>query len=76
MILLTGEKLAYIHRHRDGLQTFLHDGRVEMDPDGVENPIRPTALNRTTALFAGHDEGAKARGRIDDPLPWNFQPSS
>ncbi|WP_210252589.1 IS66 family transposase, partial [Mesorhizobium xinjiangense] len=23
-----GEKLAYIHRHWDGLQTFLHDGRV------------------------------------------------
>ncbi|PIL18203.1 hypothetical protein P775_20995 [Puniceibacterium antarcticum] len=26
-----GEKLAYIHRHWDGLQTFLTDGRVEID---------------------------------------------
>ena len=36
-----GEKLAYIHRHWDGLQTFLHDGRVEIDSNGVENLIRP-----------------------------------
>ena len=59
-----GEKLAYIHRHWDGLQTFLHDGRVEIDSNGVENLIRPIALNRKNALFAGHDEGGKAWGRI------------
>jgi len=53
-----GEKLAYIHRHWEGLQTFLHDGRVEIDSNGVENLIRPIALNRKNALFAGHDEGA------------------
>ena len=43
---------------------FLHDGRVEIDSNGVENPIRPLALNRKNALFAGHDEGGKAWGRI------------
>ncbi|ETW10711.1 transposase IS66 [Roseivivax marinus] len=59
-----GEKLAYIHRHWDGLQTFLHDGRVEIDSNSVENLIRPIALNRKNALFAGHDEGGKAWGRI------------
>jgi len=26
-----GEKLAYIHNHWDGLQTFLTDRRVEID---------------------------------------------
>ena len=105
-----GEKLAYIHRHWDGLQTFLHDGRVEIDSNPVENLIRPIALNRKNALFAGHDEGGRTWGRIaslietakingvepfaylkatleaiagghpqrriDDLLPWNFQPSS
>jgi len=105
-----GEKLAYIHRHWDGLQTFLHDGRVEIDSNPVENLVRPIALNRKNALFAGHDEGGKAWGRIaslietakingvepfaylkatleaianghpqnriDELLPWNFQPSS
>ena len=29
------EKLAYIHRHWDGVQTFLHDGRVEIDSNSV-----------------------------------------
>lgn len=59
-----GEKLAYIHRHWDGLQVFLHDGRVEIDSNSVENLIRPIALNRKNALFAGHDEGGRAWGRI------------
>ncbi len=59
-----GEKLAYIHRHWDGLQTFLKDGRVEIDNNQVENLIRPIALNRKNALFAGHDEGGKVWGRI------------
>ena len=30
----------------------------------MENRIRPLALNRKNALFAGHDEGAAAWGRI------------
>ena len=59
-----GEKLAYIHNHWDGLQTFLTDGRVEIDTNRVENLIRPIALNRKNALFAGHDEGGIAWGRI------------
>lgn len=105
-----GEKLAYIHRHWGGLQTFLTDGCVEIDSNSVENLVRPIALNRKNALFAGHDEGGKAWGRIaslietckingvepfaylkatleaiaaghpknriDDLLPWNFQPST
>lgn len=59
-----GEKLTYIHNHWDGLQTFLDDGRVEIDSNNVENLIRPIALNRKNALFAGHDEGGKAWGRM------------
>lgn len=59
-----GEKLAYIHNHWDGLLTFLTDGRVEIDSNRVENLIRPIALNRKNALFAGHDEGGIAWGRI------------
>ncbi|SMP00054.1 Transposase, partial [Paracoccus laeviglucosivorans] len=59
-----GEKLTYIHNHWNGLQTFLTDGRVEIDSNRVENLIRPIALNRKNALFAGHDEGGIAWGRI------------
>lgn len=59
-----GEKLRYIHSHWDGLQVFLSDGRVEIDNNSVERTIRPIALNRKNALFAGHDEGGKNWGRI------------
>jgi transposase len=59
-----GEKLAYIANHWDGLNLFLEDGRVEMDSNAVENRIRPIALTRKNALFAGHDEGARAWARL------------
>jgi transposase len=35
-----------------------------MDSNRVENLVRPHALTRKNALFAGHDEGAHAWGRI------------
>jgi hypothetical protein len=38
---------------------FLTDGRVEIDSNTVERTIRPIALNRKNALFAGHDAGAE-----------------
>jgi transposase len=54
-----GEALAYIAKYRDGLGRFLTDGRVEIDSNTVERTIRPVALNRKNALFAGHDAGAE-----------------
>ena len=59
-----GEKLTYIANQWDGLLVFLYDGRVEMDSNFVENRIRPIKLTAKSALFAGHDEGARAWGRI------------
>lgn len=49
-----GEKLGYIHRHWDGLQTYLTDGRVEIDSNAIENRACPIALNHKNALFAGY----------------------
>ena len=46
------------------MQTFLADGRVEIDSNRVENLVRPIAFNCKNALFAGHDEGGIAWGRI------------
>ena len=54
-----GEALAYIAKYRDGLGGFLSDGRVEIDSNTVERTIRPIALNRKNALFAGHEAGAE-----------------
>ncbi|MFD1912636.1 IS66 family transposase [Halodurantibacterium flavum] len=54
-----GEALAYIAKYWDGLQLFLADRRIEIDSNSVERTIRPIALNRKNALFAGHDAGAE-----------------
>jgi transposase len=54
-----GEALKYIARHWEGLCRYLTDGRIEMDTNTVERTIRPIALNRKNALFAGHDVGAE-----------------
>lgn len=54
-----GEALAYIVKYWDGLKLFLTDGRIEIDNNSVERTIRPIALNRKNALFAGHDAGAE-----------------
>ncbi len=55
----TGEALKYIAKYWDGLIRFLDDGRIEIDNNPVERTIRPIALNRKNALFAGHDAGAQ-----------------
>jgi transposase len=59
-----GEALAYIAKYRAGLGRFVSDGRVEIDNNTVERTIRPIALNRKNALFAGHDAGAENWGVI------------
>jgi len=53
----TGPK--YIAKYWDGLILFLDDGHIEIDSNAVERTIRPIALNRKNALFAGHDAGAQ-----------------
>ena len=51
--------LRYGLNHWDGLVRFLDDGRIEIDSNTVERSMRPIALNRKNALFAGSDEGAQ-----------------
>ncbi len=55
----TGEALKYIAKYWDGLILFLTDGRIEMDSNAVERTIRPIALQRKNALFAGHNADAQ-----------------
>ena len=50
--------IRYALTHWQGLTVFLTDGRVELDTNPVERAMRPIALNRKNALFAGSDEGA------------------
>ena len=53
------EAIRYALSRWDGLCLFLDDGRVEIDNNTVERAIRPLALNRKNALFAGSDGGAE-----------------
>lgn len=53
----TAKAINYGLNHWDGLARFLDDGRIEIDTNTVERSIRPIALNRKNALFAGSDEG-------------------
>ncbi len=53
------EAMRYAIRHWPGLVVFLNDGRVELDTNAVERAIRPVALGRKNALFAGSDGGAR-----------------
>ncbi len=52
-----GEAIRYALTRWDGLSCFLDDGRIDLDSNTVERSIRPLALNRKNALFAGSDEG-------------------
>jgi transposase len=76
-----GEALGYGLNQWDGLVRYLDDGRIEIDSNTVERSIRPLALTRKNALFAGHDLGAEAwamaaslietcKLNAVDPLAW------
>ena len=52
------EAIRYALSRWKGLTLFIDDGRVETDNNVVERAIRPIALNRKNALFAGSDGGA------------------
>jgi len=76
-----GEALGYGLNQWDGLVRYLDDGRIEIDSNTVERSIRPLALTRKNALFAGHDLGAEAwamtaslietcKLNCVDPLAW------
>ncbi len=53
------EAIRYALSRWAGLSLFLDDGRVEIDSNTVERTIRPLALNRKNALFAGSDGGGE-----------------
>jgi hypothetical protein len=53
------EAIRYALSRWPGLCLFLEDGRIEIDNNVVERSIRPLALTRKNALFAGSDGGAE-----------------
>lgn len=53
------EAIRYALTRWAGLALFLDDGQVELDTNAVERSMRPLALTRKNALFAGSDGGAE-----------------
>lgn len=53
------QAIRYALNHWKGLILFLDDGRFELDTNIVERAMRPVALGRKNALFAGADSGGK-----------------
>ena len=53
------EDIRYTLAHWPGLIRFLDNGALELDTNPVENQIRPIALTRKNALFAGNETGAE-----------------
>lgn len=55
----TLKAINYTLNHWAGLCRFLEDGRIDIDNNAVERSMRPVALQRKNALFAGHELGAE-----------------
>jgi transposase len=55
-----GKAIRYCLSHWNELNSYLKDGRVEIDNNLLENAIRPFALGRKNWLFSGSPAGAKA----------------
>ena len=75
------QAISYALNHWKGLVLFLDDGRLELDTNTVERAMRPVALGRKNALFAGADNGGRhwaivasliqtAKLNDVDPLAW------
>ena len=58
------EAIRYALARRPVLERFLDDGRIEIDSNIVERLIRPQAITRKNALFAGSDGGGRAWATI------------
>jgi transposase len=57
------QAIRYAFNHWERLIRFLDDGRLELDTNTVERAMRPVALGRKNALFAGADSGVDRADR-------------
>jgi transposase len=63
------DAIRYATSRWEGLTRFVDDGRIEIDSNVVERSIRPIALNRKNALFAGSDGGGEHWAVITSSRP-------
>jgi transposase len=58
------EAIRYAISRRAALERFLSDGRVEIDSNIVERPIRPQTITRKNALLAGSAGGGRTWANV------------
>ena len=84
--------IRYARSRWTALTRYLDDGRIEISNNAAENQIRPAALGRKNWLFCGSDVGGERAAafytlirtrigahpinRLDELLPWNWQPTA
>ena len=59
-----GKAIDYTLALWDRLIVYLGDGSIEIDNNGIENVIRPTAVGKKNWLFVGSKDGGKAAARL------------
>jgi transposase len=78
---LIGKAITYTMNQWKRLEQFLHDGRIEISNNLIENLIRPLALGRKNWMFAGSEDGARrlaiiysilATCRLNDVNPFDY----
>ncbi len=55
-----GAAIFYSIAHWEALNTYLYDGRLEIDNNRSERAIKPFVIGRKNWLFHGNDRGAQA----------------
>ncbi len=59
-----GKAFHYLAARYNKIYEYLHNGRLEIDNNLIENSIRPVALGRKNYLFAGSHAGAQRAAMI------------
>jgi transposase len=54
-----GKAISYTLSHWELLTKYVANGRIEIDNNGVENAIRPTAIGKKNWLFFGDADAGK-----------------
>jgi hypothetical protein len=72
-----GKAFHYLAARYNKIYEYLHNGRLEIDNNLIENSIRPVALGRKNYLFAGSHVGAQRAAMVYSLLgSCNLQASS
>ena len=56
---LLGQAIGYTLKRWTALNQFITDGILEIDNNGIENSICPSALGKRNWLFVGHPEAGE-----------------